>query len=377
MGLFDFFKKDNSPSPKKLIKAAKKGNLELVNSLIESGIDVNSRNEEGWTPLICASFKSKYEEHTDLIKLLLEKGADLNAKTVKYGSTALMLASANGLVETAKMLMEAGADMNIKDKEDSTALIYALENGWIEIAKMLIEAGAQIDDKNKDDVLTLINVLPEFANNHNLSLVVEIEDNQKVRLPIKADKCTINWGDGSNTEEHNVDSNLYHSYPQTGSYTITINAEGLSKFTKIYTKTTAIYLNNCPQLEELDFGGMKLTTLSIRGCTALWYLKCERNELTSLDLSNNTQLIRVECTQNQLSKYTLNKVFSQLPTHNSSYATVKSTSVPWVFFVCGNNPGFDGCNKQIAKNKNWLVWRKSMLIGATALTHSRWMEVNY
>ena len=56
------FKKDNSPSPKKLIKAAKKGNLELANSLIENGVDVNCKDEKGWTPLMHASFMLKHEE---------------------------------------------------------------------------------------------------------------------------------------------------------------------------------------------------------------------------------------------------------------------------------------------------------------------------
>ena len=219
--------------------------------------------------------------------------------------------------------------------------------------------------------------LPEFAENHNLSLVVEVGDSLNVRLPIKADRCTVNWGDDSNVDEYNIDANLYHSYSKAGSYTITINAEGLSSFNKIYAKVTAIYLKNCPQLEELDCSKTKLTTLSISGCTALMYLNCEHCELTLLDLSNNTQLKRVECSHNQLSKVALDWVFHQLPTHYSSYVTVKSTEVPSVFIVCGNNPGFNSCNKQIAKNKKWLVWGKAMLIGASALTPSRWMEVNY
>jgi ankyrin repeat protein len=65
MGLFDLFKKGNSPSPKKLIKAAKNGNLELVNSLLENGTDVNSRNEKDQTPLMFASVKD-----VELIKIL-------------------------------------------------------------------------------------------------------------------------------------------------------------------------------------------------------------------------------------------------------------------------------------------------------------------
>ena len=429
MGLFDLFKKDNSPSPEKLIKAAKKGNLESVNFQLEMGTDVNCRDEKGRTPLIWAScgFWESFLPHelkvyAKIIKILLEKSADVNARD-KTGRTALMFASENGWIEAAKMLMEAGADLNTKDSKGHTALLLASDYGWIEIAKMLMEAGAQIDDKDKDEVLALINgpalplpevspPFPEFARKHDLSLVVDVERNM-MELRIRANHCTVNWGDDSNADEYNKkymeEKTISHRYPKAGSYIITINAEGLTGFHCYYngTKTTAIYLNNCPQLEGLNCFANKLTSLDISRCTALKRLTCDLNKLTSLNLSNNlaldylscsnnlltcldisnhTQLREVNCSHNQLSilkvnrnsaitcfecnnnrlsKHELNRVFSQLPNYNSSYGTVNtvysgSTSTPKVFIACNDNPGFDSCNKIIAQIKNWLVWGKAL-----------------
>ena len=440
MGLFDFLKKDNSPSTEKLIKAIRKGNLEiikgnleLINSLL-NGVDVNSVDGKGRTPLMWASFKGGYNT---LIKILLEKGADINIKD-KEGRTALILASNNGLdeIETVKLLIEAGADINIKDKEGRTAVILALDNGWVKVAKLLMEAGAQINDKEKVEVLALIYgpeiplpkappPFPEFARKHDLSIVVEVEKS-KMELQISAQKCTINWGDDSDAEEYNniKEKNITHRYPKAGNYIITINAEGLSRFICCCSNThaTAIYLNNCPQLEwlicrhnkltsldisrctalkYLSCGGNKLTSLDLRNNLALYDLSCENNLLTCLDISNNTRLKEVDCSfnqlsilnlkynsgiarlmcnNNQLSKHELNRVFYQLRRWGSSYRTVDtwysgSTGSPNVFCACGENPGFNSCNKKIAQNKNRLVWRKATYIAATiAGTPGHWQE---
>lgn len=452
-----------------MIKAAKKGNLELVNSLLENGIDVNSRDENGWTPLMWASCKrhvklistllekgadinAKDKEghtaliiallqnsqggwngnnlHIEIIKLLLEKGAEVNTKDNK-GRTSLIIASTyasvnyNDYIELIKFLLEKGANLNDKDNRGLTALIIALDRGWVEIVKILMEAGALIDDQNKDEVQTLVNghvlplpeaqpPFPEFAKKHDLSIVVEVEKDW-TELQISANRCTINWGDDSSTDEYNKHikgKNISHRYPKSGSYTITINAEGLSRFK--CNNATAIYLNNCPQLEWLTCYHNKLTYLDVSRCTALTtlycdnnklksldlsnnleldYLSCDNNLLTCLDISNNMKLWSVSCSHNQLSilnvnsngqiqelrrlfcndnlldKQELNRLFNLLPIHLSSKIEVKTWSGPKsianVFCACGRNPGFDSCNKDIAKNKKWLVWIEATYIAAT------------
>lgn len=56
-------------------------------------------------------------------------------QTFQHGQTALMLAVSHGRLDMVKMLLEAGADINIQDEDGSTALMCAAEHGHIEIVK--------------------------------------------------------------------------------------------------------------------------------------------------------------------------------------------------------------------------------------------------
>jgi ankyrin repeat protein len=59
------------------------------------------------------------------------------------GDTALIGASWNGHKEVVKLLIEAGADVNAQDNWGHTALKFVSENGYTEVVNLLIEAGAK------------------------------------------------------------------------------------------------------------------------------------------------------------------------------------------------------------------------------------------
>ena len=78
----------------------------------------------------------------DVVKFLVEKGADVNAKNIR-GNTALMWASRMGNLEVAKLLLEKGADINAKNLSDETALRKAHASHQLEMVNFLKSHGAK------------------------------------------------------------------------------------------------------------------------------------------------------------------------------------------------------------------------------------------
>jgi len=123
-----------------LHKAAFEGNLDKVRQLIESGTDVDTRDELGWT----ASFWALSAGHKDVFEYLLNKGANVTAKT-NGGLTLLHQASKAGSVEIVKQLIAKGADVSVKDKDGKTPLQYAASEGHKEVVKLLVAKGADVN----------------------------------------------------------------------------------------------------------------------------------------------------------------------------------------------------------------------------------------
>ena len=98
-----FAKADISDKNAQLIQALKNGNLRAVQTALANGADVNAKliTSTGTTALMLAA----QDGHTEIVKLLLEKGADVNVKTTT-GITALWMASQNGHTEVVKLLLE-------------------------------------------------------------------------------------------------------------------------------------------------------------------------------------------------------------------------------------------------------------------------------
>ena len=77
-------------------------------------------------------------------KLLIKKGADLNAKN-KWGDTPLHEAAMNNSVKVAKLLIKKGADLNDKNKWGDTPLLYAVRYDYdsVEVAELLKKHGGE------------------------------------------------------------------------------------------------------------------------------------------------------------------------------------------------------------------------------------------
>ena len=152
-----------------ITKAATEGNIEEVKHLLETGVNINSTNNDGETALM----KAAQNGHIEIVKMLIEKGADVNFKD-KYGSTALMKTSRHlGNAETAKVLLDHGADVNAKSKFGATALMAACGYfGNTETAKVILSYGADINTQDNDGETALINAAQE-GHTETVKMLIE------------------------------------------------------------------------------------------------------------------------------------------------------------------------------------------------------------
>ncbi len=129
-----------------------KGLIEIVRLLIEKGVDVNAKTGKGNTALPYALL----EGHSEIVKLLIEKGAVMPNVGDVVGEIYLSNALNKGHSEVARLLIERGANVNAKDKDDCTPLMKSAMKGLIEIVRLLIEKGADVNAKDKDEWTSLI-----------------------------------------------------------------------------------------------------------------------------------------------------------------------------------------------------------------------------
>jgi len=136
-----------------LIVACAFKNYDIAKLLLENGANVNAKNDNGETALIIAA----QNDHTEIVKLLLEKGAKYDPfyKT-NDGFTYLMAFARCGLTNYCQELLNKGADVNAKTNSGWTALMYAAKNGHTETVQLLLEKGADVNAKNFNNERTAL-----------------------------------------------------------------------------------------------------------------------------------------------------------------------------------------------------------------------------
>lgn len=157
--------------------AADCGHVLVVKVLLERGAAFDARAKYGRTPLNCAArvygnnesvfkvlidngavvdAKDTKKGHLEVVQALIETGADVNAKTA-FGDTPLKIcAYYEGNLEVARALIEKGADVNAKMAGGFTPLYTSSQNGHPEVARALIKAGWNFDGLSSYQVADLL-----------------------------------------------------------------------------------------------------------------------------------------------------------------------------------------------------------------------------
>jgi ankyrin repeat protein len=148
-----------------LMTSARAGNLDAVKALLDHGADVNAKEAyRGQTALMWAAA----ERHADVANLLLQRGADWKVQSSfretkipklstassispisRGGLTAFLFAAREGDIETAKVMLDQGVDINQTDVDSTNGLVVSIMNKQYTFAKFLLDRGA---DPNVTDV---------------------------------------------------------------------------------------------------------------------------------------------------------------------------------------------------------------------------------
>jgi len=120
-----------------LRSAADRGDTEIAAMLIAHGADPKAMSD-GTTPLHDAAQNGREE----VMKLLLSKGADINARQ-NDGTTPLLYAAGRGQKGCVEILLANGADVNATDTKGNTAISFAAASGYTNIVELLRQHGAK------------------------------------------------------------------------------------------------------------------------------------------------------------------------------------------------------------------------------------------
>lgn len=133
-----------------LLRAAETGHLDVVKLLLERGADVNERLGMGITAL---HYTAQYDR-PEIIRTLLDAGAKVNLRQDpmggdKQGWTPLYYATQSNHPRITRMLLEHGANPDAgpvtKDGEEVTPLIMTASKGFVENARLLLQHGAKVN----------------------------------------------------------------------------------------------------------------------------------------------------------------------------------------------------------------------------------------
>lgn len=124
--------------------AATKGDVAAITAALDAGAGVDESDGKA-TPLYLAVRGGQFAA----AKLLIERGADVNAAPTPALGPALMPALAKRRIDLIKLLLDGGANPNSKRSREN-AIHIAVNLGCLDCVKALVEAGADVNAKTKD-----------------------------------------------------------------------------------------------------------------------------------------------------------------------------------------------------------------------------------
>ena len=120
----------------------------MVDGLLKAGADPNAATAAGETPVMTAA----HSGNAQVMRLLIARDANVNAREILRGQTALMIAVAENHEDAVRLLIDAHADVKARSKHEFSPLLFAAQQGNIAIARMLLAAGSNVNETALDGI---------------------------------------------------------------------------------------------------------------------------------------------------------------------------------------------------------------------------------
>ncbi|MCP4334372.1 MAG: hypothetical protein GY785_17075 [Gammaproteobacteria bacterium] len=133
--------------------AVSTGDVDRVYALISPDLEINEKTFGGMTAIQLAV----RDDNLEIMKLLIDNGADVNVGVTRLKIAPLQIAARNGNVGMANLLIVSGANVNQPDHEGASALHFAVRGGKNDIAELLISNGAEVNAKDNEEYTPLHN----------------------------------------------------------------------------------------------------------------------------------------------------------------------------------------------------------------------------
>jgi ankyrin repeat protein len=136
-----------------LVAAVQNENVDEVRKLLSENKErIYEKDGQDDTPILkaCKYCYKNVEKYTEIVKILLENGANLKDSGDQIDQSPLILAAHAGCNEIVDILIKAGANIKHCNKMGENAIITSTQEGHIDVVKTLLKAGADVNISNAD-----------------------------------------------------------------------------------------------------------------------------------------------------------------------------------------------------------------------------------